>query len=85
MIQFNVTGTEVFQGYITVRNGICTYAEGQTDEPTLTIETPAEVWVKLIKGELNPQVAFFKRMFKAKGDFSLLLRMGQLFARPREG
>lgn len=83
VIQFDVTGDEVFVGYITIKDCTCTYTEGQAENPSLTIETPAEVWVKLLKGELNPQVAFFKRMFKAKGDFSLFMRMGQLFARPR--
>lgn len=79
VIQFDITGNEIFQGYLTIKDGQCTYTEGLAANPTLTIKTPADVWVKMLTGELNPQTAFFKRMYQAQGDMSLFMRMGQMF------
>jgi len=79
VIQFDVTGSDVFQGYLTIKDGECTYTDGVVVNPTLTIKTPADVWVKMLMGDLNPQTAFFKRMYQAQGDMSLFMRMGQMF------
>jgi putative sterol carrier protein len=83
IIQFDVTGSECFQGYLTVKDGACTYTEGLASHPTLTIKTPADVWVKLTTGQLSPQTAFLKRAFQVQGDMMLLMRMGQMFGGQR--
>ena len=44
-IQFEVTGKQPGQWYLSIENGKCTYREGKTDTPTLTIQTPSEVWL----------------------------------------
>lgn len=79
VIQFDVTGDEVFQGYLTIKDARCSYTEGWAEQPNLTIETPADVWVRMMTGDLNPQMAFFKRLYKVKGDMRLLMKMPQIF------
>jgi len=81
VIGFDVSGSETFSGYVRIEKGACTVQENPPRDPDLVIETPAEVWLAISRGELNGQQAFLQQKFKASGDLSLLLRMRELFGR----
>ncbi|MCS7138546.1 MAG: NAD(P)H-dependent oxidoreductase [Crenarchaeota archaeon] len=83
-IQFYVTGSEPGEYVLRIRNGHCTAHEGRVSNPTLTIYTPSEVWLKISRGELSGQTAYLKNMYRVEGDFSLLLKLGNLFSRPEK-
>jgi len=83
-IQFHVTGNEPGDYVLRIRNGKCTAHEGKVSKPTLTIYTPSEVWLRIARGELNGQTAYLKNMYRVEGDFSLLLKLGNLFSGPEE-
>ena len=61
--------------------GPATFHEGPANKPNLTIKTPADVWLKISRGELNGQQAFMNGRYKVEGDMNLLLRMKHLFSR----
>jgi putative sterol carrier protein len=67
--------------HLRIAGGACTFHEGPADKPDLTLKTPADVWLKISKGELNGQQAFMDRRYQVEGDLNLLLKMNRLFSR----
>jgi multimeric flavodoxin WrbA/putative sterol carrier protein len=82
-IQFEVTGKQPGQWFLSIENGKCTYHEGTMDAPTLTIKTPSEVWLAVANRELDGQQAFLEGTYTAQGDMGLLMRMRSLFGSAR--
>ncbi len=81
-IQFVVTGDEPGNYVLRIRDRRCTAHEGTVSRPTMTIHTPADVWLKIARNELSGQAAYVKGLYRVEGDFSLLLRFGNLFSGP---
>ncbi|MCS7179262.1 MAG: SCP2 sterol-binding domain-containing protein [Anaerolineae bacterium] len=81
-IQFIVTGEEPGNYVLRIRDGRCTAHEGIVSRPTMTVYTPSDVWLKIARNELSGQAAYVKGMYRVEGDFSLLLRLGDLFSGP---
>ena len=79
--QFEVQGDETFVAHLRIARGACTFHKGPSEKPNLTIKTPADVWLKIAKGELNGQQAFMDGRYKVEGDMNLLLKMNRLFSR----
>jgi multimeric flavodoxin WrbA/putative sterol carrier protein len=80
VIQFEVTGDENFISNIRIVNGRCTYHDGPVDKPNLVIKTPADVWLKISRGQLNGQKAFMEGRYKTEGDVTVLLKLKSLFS-----
>ena len=78
-IQFDITGIEPGVYHLHIAKGECTFRAGPVDEPTLTINTPSDVWLKISRGELSGQEALMEGLYTASGDLSLLLKMDSLF------
>jgi len=78
-IQFEVTGKQAGDWFLSVENGKCTYHEGKANSPNLTIKTPSEVWLAIANKEMDGQQAFMEGKYSATGDMSLLIRMKTLF------
>jgi len=78
-IQFDVTGTEPGFYHLHIAQGECTFHTGPADEPTLTINTPSDVWLQVSRAELSGQDALMQGLYTASGDLSLLLKMNTLF------
>jgi multimeric flavodoxin WrbA/putative sterol carrier protein len=79
VIYYRVTGEEPGDYYLEIDKGICTFHEGTPASPTLTIETPSEVWISISLGELSGLKAFMKRKYKTSGDLGLLMKLNSLF------
>jgi multimeric flavodoxin WrbA/putative sterol carrier protein len=79
--QFEVQGDEAFTAHLRIAGGACTFHEGPAEKPNLIIRTPADVWLKISKGELSGQQAFMDGRYKVEGDMNLLLKMNRLFSR----
>ncbi len=78
VIQFNISDTANAY-HLTIANGRCQFHTGEAADPTLTITTPADVWLKISNGELSGQDALMQGLYQANGDLSLLLKMNSLF------
>jgi putative sterol carrier protein len=81
-IGFIVTGSETFEAYLNIHNGICKLEERPPRKPDLVIRTPAEVWLGISRRELDGQEAFMKNAYTAEGNLGILVRMSQLFSGP---
>jgi multimeric flavodoxin WrbA/putative sterol carrier protein len=79
VIQFEVTGKQTGNWFLSIENGKCTCHDGLADAPTLTINTPSEIWLAIANRELDGQQAFLEGKYSVQGDMALLMRMKSLF------
>ena len=79
--QFEVSGEESFTAHLRISGGACTYHDGPAKSPSVTIKTPANVWLAIARGELDGQQAFMNGQYKVEGDLNLVLRLKSLFSR----
>jgi putative sterol carrier protein len=84
-IQFNVSpSTSLKTGgdyYLSIADGKCEFSPGTTPDPTLTISTPADVWLKIARKEMSGTVALLTGKYKVRGQIGLLMKMDKLFSR----
>jgi putative sterol carrier protein len=74
-IQFNLSGDNGGTWHVMVDNGQCNVAEGQAAAPTATVDMPAETWVGISNGTVNPMTAFMKGHIKIKGKMGDVTRL----------
>jgi len=67
--------------YLTIAEGKCDFSVGLAAEPSLTINTPADVWLKIARKEMNGAMALMTGKYTARGQLSLLMKMDKLFSR----
>ena len=66
---------------MTISDGKCDFAAGITPSPTLTIDTPADVWLKIARKETNGAMALMTGKYKGSGKMGLLMKMDKIFSR----
>jgi putative sterol carrier protein len=81
-IQFEVTDAQDEAYYLDIGGGACRAYAGRHAAPSLTILTPAEVWMAISRGEMSGAAAMMQGKYSVKGDIGLLMRLGKLFGRP---
>lgn len=79
VIQINITGKEIFEGYIVIKDKQCKYFEGISDEANVTIFADSDVWEDILEGKYTTQKAFMIGQLKVRGNFVLLSKFDQLF------
>lgn len=80
-IQFNVSGEGGGNYYLSIADGKCEFSAGVVTDPTLTIDTPAGVWLKIARKEMNGAMALMSGKYKASGKMGLLMKMDKIFSR----
>ena len=80
-IQFHVSGEGGGDYYLSIADGKCDFSVGVVTDPTLTINTPADVWLKVARKEMNGAMALMTGKYKASGKMGLLLKMDKIFSR----
>jgi multimeric flavodoxin WrbA/putative sterol carrier protein len=81
-IQFNLTGSGGGKMVLSVAEGQCTVREGETPSPALTIISPADLWLKITRREIDPARSLMDGLYEVKGDMNLLMKMNDLFHPP---
>jgi multimeric flavodoxin WrbA/putative sterol carrier protein len=81
-IQFDLSGEGGVRGVLSISEGKCSFREEDSSSPTLTIRSPAHVWMKIARQEINRAQALMDGLYEVEGDMSLLLKMGDLFRPP---
>jgi putative sterol carrier protein len=79
VIQFNFTGDEPGNYTVKVADGKCEVAEGTADSPTVAINSPSDVWLKITRRELDGATAFMSGQFTFTGDMGVLMQMQNWF------
>ena len=80
-IQFNVSGSEPGIYTLQIANNECVFHAGAIPKPTLTINTPSEIWLGILHGEISGQEALIKGQYSVQGDLNLLRKWSALFQR----
>ncbi len=78
--QFEISGEENFTAHLKISGGKCSYHDGPADSPGVIIKTPADVWLRISKGELDGQQSFMKGQYQVTGDLNLLMKLSSLFS-----
>jgi putative sterol carrier protein len=78
-IQFCTTDAEPRECFLRIEERECAFCEGLAEDPTLTIYTSSDVWLSIIRGEIDGARAFTEQLYRVEGDFSLLMRLNELF------
>ena len=81
VIQFKVSGEDGGDYYLSIADGKCDFSVGLAAEPSLTINTPAGVWLKIARKEMTGAMALMTGKYNASGQMGLLLKMDNLFSR----
>jgi putative sterol carrier protein len=79
VLQFKVTGEEAGNWIVEIKDGKCTVSEGEHPSPSVTINTPSDVWLKITRRELDGTTAFMSGQFTFTGDMGVLMQMGSWF------
>ncbi len=78
-VQFHLSGEGGGAGYLEIDSGRCTFHPGEAAQPTLTIESPAEVWTAVSRGEINGAEAYLTKAYTAAGDLEVLMQFDAMF------
>ena len=81
-IQFNLSGDNGGQWYVTIEDGKAEVHEGTAPSANMTLSMTAQDYVDMITGKLNGQMAFMSGKLKIAGDMGLAMKMQTLFKRP---
>jgi putative sterol carrier protein len=81
-IQFDLSGEGGGEMVLSISDGQCAAWEGEALSPMLTIHSPADIWLKITRREINPGLALMDGLYRVEGDMNLLMKMGELFHPP---
>ena len=81
VVQFQLSGEDGGDWYMTIKNRTCTVTEGVAGSPNATLRMDASDYVALATGKLGSMKAFTSGKVKASGDIALLQRMDRWFVR----
>jgi len=79
VIQFAIADEEPGTYYLVIQNGTCIAFEGMHASPTMTIHSPAQVWIDVCTGKQDGAAAYMSGKYRVTGDTTLLMRFGSLF------
>ena len=79
VIQFAIADESPGAYYVEIQDGACAAFEGRHAAPSLTIHSPAQVWLDVCTGKRDGTAAYMSGAFQVRGDMSLLMRFGSLF------
>ena len=80
VIQFDVKDEDPGQYYLNIAGKECTAYAGTHAKPTLTIHTPADVWMAISRGEMDGATGMMTGKYSISGDLGLLMRLSKLFS-----
>ena len=78
-LQFVFSGEVEGCCYLAIDNGTIQAVEGKAEKPDLTVEAPFDVWMDIVTRKADGQKMFMEQKYRAVGDLSCLMQMGQLF------
>jgi putative sterol carrier protein len=79
-IQFDFGGAEAGQYYLHFDAGGCSFQDGSSAAPVLTMHISSEDWRAMGRGDLAAPEAFMSGKLKADGDFGLMMKWRSFFA-----
>lgn len=78
VFQFNIEDADTY--HLTVKDGQCELAEGEHQDPSVTLIMNSETLQEIVSGELNGMQAFMAGRLRTEGDMMLATRLSDLFS-----
>ena len=79
IFQFNISDPENFTSHIKIKDSQVTLHEGPAEDPDVTVHSPPDIWLQVVKGELDGATAVMMGQFSFDGELSLLLELKKIF------
>ncbi len=79
VVQLDLDGEGGGQYYLTIRDQELDVNEGTHEDPTVTIRTTAERWLKINRGEASPMTMMMMGQLKIDGSLSMATKFQSLF------
>lgn len=79
VIEFRFSTEKEGACHLSIADGRIAAASGSAEKADLVIESPFELWMDIMTGKKDGQQSFLDNQYRVQGDFSLLMRMAQLF------
>jgi len=80
-IQYEFGGPEPGSWVVRIDEGRCTVEQGSAGQPDLTIRASSDVWLRIMRRELDATMAFMTGQFTYSGDMGILMQMRSWFGR----
>jgi putative sterol carrier protein len=81
VIEFRFSQEREGACHLNIADGRITAALGYAEKADLIIESPFELWLDIMAGKKDGQQSFLDNQYRVQGDFSLLMRLSQLFGK----
>lgn len=78
-VYMNLTGDGGGEWVLHVHDGQVDISEGSTDDAVLTLTAPADVWLAVENGQINPMSALMTRKLKLKGSIPFAMKFIGMF------
>lgn len=78
-VQMNLSGEGGGHYLIHVHDGQVDVTEGTAEDPTLTLDAPAEVWLSVENGQTNPMMAMMSGKVKLRGSVPFATKFMGMF------
>jgi len=79
VIQFKFSGEQESNWFVTIKDGACAAAQGEAENPTMTLSSEGEDYIDIVTGKLDPMKAFMQGKVKLAGDLNLAMKMSSWF------
>jgi putative sterol carrier protein len=77
--QFDLSGAQGGQYFVTIREGACQVKEGRHEDPHVILSMAGEDCVKVLNGELSGPAAAMSGRIRISGDIGLAMQLRMLF------
>lgn len=81
VIEFRFSQEREGACHFTIADGRFAASLGYAEKADLIIESPFELWMDIMTGKKDGQQSFFDNQYRVQGDFSLLMRLAQIFGK----
>jgi putative sterol carrier protein len=85
VIEFRFSQERAGACHFSIANGRIAAASECAEKADLIIESPFELWLDIMTGKKDGQQSFLDKQYRVQGDFSLLMRLAQLFGKKTGG
>lgn len=79
VIQFNLSGENGGEWYVTIKDGAITVDSGTAEDPKLSITADGQDMLDIFTGKLNAMAAFSGGKLKLSGDLGLSMKLMNFF------